>query len=606
MLTRTKLCSPRGGHNISPSTPPAELDDGRKSGGHPRLSDPRLSESESSPPVSPRTTLRQPSPDGGSSHKRLRVGYDNYVATGESRGPGPMSRPSDSAKPPLPMKHYRPPELPRIPEDVLEQAWRTDPYVSDPQGTNDVIHNFFAHIDSTPVMSFLPEEAFKAWGANSSTQKTPSELMLLYGMLSIGTALSGGSKRVAYQYARVAEHAQKASTVNNLLLAQTRILLGLYYISIGRRCEANEFITAAVATTACLQLNLGIDRSREATLTTYPLNLNKAAYCEARRRTLWSLFNLERLSGLFPDRLMMVCPEDIFQRFPSDAQSFEQQVEVPALNFNPYQLSVATTSATEESLEISAYLIEMVHLWSTEISRIYRKSRRPMLLDVDEPTVQSIVRRLQDWQMALPKHFTFDDTNLETAALAGNLGSFVTMHLLYHHAMIKINRHTGATSQRSLGSRPDQIQQCFEHAICVFDVVKALDRLLRLRQNNVSPPPTMLVIVIAEAVDVLTSTGHLVHLNDIIENMRLIKPMIDATCALWEDECPIRDMIDDRLEMLLRIRSRGAQLASPVEGYRIIFGPDGSRDEKSVCWQIASPMEKMYPKDMDIVYAPLH
>jgi hypothetical protein len=76
-----KMCrfknAPRGGHNTSPSTPPTELDDIRTLGGPLRPT-----ESESSSPVSPRTTLRPSSPDADS-HKRLRVGYDSYVSIGE-------------------------------------------------------------------------------------------------------------------------------------------------------------------------------------------------------------------------------------------------------------------------------------------------------------------------------------------------------------------------------------------------------------------------------------------------------------------------------------------------------------------------------------------
>jgi hypothetical protein len=62
---------------MSPSTPPAELDDIRTLGGPSRPT-----ESEISSPVSPWTTLRPSSPDAGS-HKRLRVAYDSYLSMRE-------------------------------------------------------------------------------------------------------------------------------------------------------------------------------------------------------------------------------------------------------------------------------------------------------------------------------------------------------------------------------------------------------------------------------------------------------------------------------------------------------------------------------------------
>ncbi|KAI8659402.1 Zn(2)-C6 fungal-type domain-containing protein [Fusarium sp. Ph1] len=585
--------APRGGHNTSPSTPPAELDDLRKLGGPSRQN-----ESEESSPVSPRTTMRPPSPDVGS-HKRLRVGYDSYVTTGE---PAPSMAPVEPPRPQFPI-HRLPIELPRISEEVLNRAWCTDPSLSDPQSIRTVISHFFVHLDSTMIVRFIPENVFKTWVVNPGHRKSPEDLMLLYSILAVGVALSNGPKPIAYEYASVAHYAQKLTTVSCLQLVQTRILLALYYLSISRVSEASEMISAAVATAACLQLNVELEESREAGLLTFPFGMSKAGYCEARRRTFWSLFMLERLDGHFPDRLAMINAEDIYTRLPADSHSFEREVEGFSPMFNPYVSNLASTH--EREFGISAHLVEMVHTWSNDVCRIYRMARRTTLMESDLESSQRILKRIHDWRAALPSRLLFTASNLESAALAGELGQFLTMHLLYNHAMIKLSRHTVAAARSSPQTASLHVQTCYEHATQVLDMVKAVVRLHRGGQQVLSAPAPVMAMVVTEAVDVLTSSGRLSHLGDIIENVHMVQEVVQAMCSTWDDVRGAQEAIEGRLGMLHRIRDRGSQPASPIEGYRIVYSAEGREDDKSLRWQINNPMEKLYPKDMDTIYSSL-
>ncbi|KAM5342634.1 hypothetical protein ACJ41O_013600 [Fusarium nematophilum] len=587
--------APRGGHNTSPSTPPAELDDLRKLGGSSRPDDGRMNESEESSPVSPRTTLRPPSPDVGS-HKRLRVGYDSYVSAGEAM---PQMAPVEPPRPQFAIQR-QPVELPRISEDVLSRAWRTDPSLSDPQSIRTVISHFFVHLDNTMIVRFIPENVFKSWVVNPGHHKSPEDLMLLYSILAVGVAPSGGPKTIALEYASVAHYAQKQTTTSCLQLVQTRILLALYYLSISRSAEASEMMSAAVATAACLQLNVELEESREAGLLTFPFGMSKAGYCEARRRTFWSLFMLERLDGYFPDRLAMINAEDIYTRLPADSHSFEREVEGFSPMFNPYVSTL--TSTHEREFGISAHLVEMVHIWSNDVCRIYRLARRTTLMETDLESSQRILKRIQDWRSALPSRLVFTASNLESASLAGELGAFLTMHLLYNHAMVKLSRHTVAAGRALPQTTSMHVQTCYEHATQVLDMIKAL---VRLRRQTVSVPAPVMAMAITEAVDVLTASGRLSHLGDVIENVHMVQGVVQAMGAIWEDVRDAQEAIEGRLAMLHRIQDRGSQPASPIEGYRIVYSAEGREDEKSLRWQISNPIEKLYPKDMDTIYSAL-
>lgn len=156
LLTGTKTdpkrpdCSPRGGNNTSPSTPPAETEDSRQL---PPLMRPppehQRSSSHSSECISPRTAVRPASPEpAGHSSKRIRLGYEHYAPTGGQRSPI-LPMPDTSRSRAASWQQSR--ELPRIHEDILCRVWQTDPYVSDPQSVLSTISSFFVHADGTSL-----------------------------------------------------------------------------------------------------------------------------------------------------------------------------------------------------------------------------------------------------------------------------------------------------------------------------------------------------------------------------------------------------------------------------------------------------------------------
>jgi len=116
--------APRGGHNTSPSTPPAEPEDARRLGGiiRPPPEHMMRPSSHSSESISPRTALRPGSPDLVGPAKRIRVGYEHFTPMAGPRSP--MAPTPDTARSAL---SWHQPELPRIHEDVLCRAWQTDP-----------------------------------------------------------------------------------------------------------------------------------------------------------------------------------------------------------------------------------------------------------------------------------------------------------------------------------------------------------------------------------------------------------------------------------------------------------------------------------------------
>ncbi|KAK7219773.1 hypothetical protein V2G26_007776 [Clonostachys chloroleuca] len=541
---------PRGGRNTSLSTPPAGLDD-VPTGGCSRRAFAEDFGRQSFSPVFSGAQFRPSSADAGS-NKRLKVDQQTCVPSRDS--PPSNSMPFHRSRSHMASPILTPtPTMPRIPNHVLHRAWQTDVLVTNPKSIKAAVSQFFSHVDGTMVLTLLPERSTRAWVTNSTQQMLPEDLMLLHSILAVGVALSGGPKHIAFEYTQAAQYAQKGMQFNCLQLAQSRILLALYYVSNGRKREANELISAAAATVSSLQLNLELDNSNDASISSFPLGLNRAGYCEARRRTLWSLFMLERLSGMFPDRVTMVNAKDIYIRLPSDRRSFEEQVESLAPVFNPHSLSLSKRSNHTD--EITTFLVMMVHLWAESQATVYRMVHRPASAEGEFNKVQRLTGSIESWQSTLPTRLSLNRSNLEAAATEGIIDPFATMHLLYHHAMIKLNRHSRAPRQLSSDVRLHYVRACQEHAADIIDMVDSINGLFRSRTMNMSVPPPMLAIAIAEAVDVLSAS----------QPLSLAKKVIDNIHRPW-----------------------------------------GRSEDKELHWEFTEPLSRTFADDMDVIYLGLH
>jgi hypothetical protein len=514
-----------------------------------------------------------------------------------------MGHTPETAKPSLPWQH-RPIELPRIHEDVLNRAWQTDPYVSDPQSINTVISSFFVHIDSTMALRFLPEKAFKSWVASHAHRKSPEDLMLVYSILAMGVALSGGPKNIAYEYAQVAYYAQHRASLS-IQLVQTRILLAMYYLSISRTNDASNMTIAAISTATCLKLNLELEQSKESDLTEYPFNLNKAGYAETRRRTFWSCFLLERLDGTFPNRAGFLHAEDIFICLPSSNDSFDDQAEVSNPKFNPYTSSLP--KGTEQLVGTSGHLVQLVAIWGEVMTTIHRGVYRQASPNPDIVSfIDRIHRRLGEWRESLAPELCYNTANMDLAASNGTLGSFIMIHILHHMICIKIHRHVHPARQVASSSRKQHISQIHEHAIKISEIVTSLDTVLKVRRAVLSAPPPLVTTAILEVVDVLSAEGHISELPALINGLSLSKAIVDVTTTVWDDAKQQKLAMEVRLDKLDQLRTTALDTSTNVLGCRVFTIKEEDTERRlpaELLWQISDPIDSTFPKSLDVVYA---
>ncbi|KAK3325545.1 hypothetical protein B0H66DRAFT_599700 [Apodospora peruviana] len=615
--------APRGGHNTSPSTPPAEIDDTRRLGTmiRPPPPDHMRPGTHSTESASPRTALRPASPEpiGAVPLKRIRVGYDHFTPIVGPRSP--MAPTPDTARSTL---SWHQPELPRIHEDVLCRAWQTDPYVSDPQSVLSTISSFFVHTDAA-ALRFLPEKAFNTWVQSSAHRKSPEDQMLVYSILALGIALSGGPKTIAHEYSQVARYATEHSA-NSLQLVQARIILSLYYLSVSRPSDGNDMLSGAVSAATCLQLNLELDRSQDGALTAFPYGLTRTGYAECRRRTFWSCFIHERLNGLFPTRVGIINTEDVFIRLPTDLGSFEDQREVTTPEFEP---NLSSLQQQRAGVGIMGYLAEVVAIWGDVMIAIYRLSNRSTHYTFDFGQFHHYtMSRLLDWKSTLPPRVAFSAVNLD--AIAGeDQGTLILMHLVYHLTIVKLHRHiphrflTTTMRYQYAGIAREQARQ-------LLDVVCAVAKESSTGRSSMPPPFTSFAIL--EAIDVLSAEGSVQDLHGLVDGLALARSVLEILGTVWEDAKVHKMAMDHRLDKLAGLRDRsnsglgslldaeatdscggggggGGGPSSPmVHGIRVFTNGLEAKDAKlpiGQCWQMTDALETRFPREMDCVYTSL-
>ncbi len=608
--------------------------------------------------LSPRTTFRPGSPEplGVPPHKRVRTGYEQHYAPTVSGQRSPLAPTSDSARPGIAMGMGMgmgmgagagagtgagtgsgtgtgmgavgvswpppPPELPRIHEEVLMRAWQTDPYVSDPQSVTATIASFFVHLDYT-ALRFLPETAFTAWIQSSAAahhRKSPEDLMLVYSILALGLALSGGPKHIAFEYAQVGRYASERAALS-IQLVQARLALALYYLSASRLRDANDMSSAASWAATCLQLNIEMDQARDATLTDFPYGLARQGYAECRRRTFWACFLVERLNGLFPNRPTILQTEDIFLRLPSDSKSFEDQIEAAAPAFEPHFSASYVQHHHHHhhhGMGITGYLVRIVAIWGDIMTCIYRIAHRGAYYEFDYCKFHhDTMARLEDWRMSLPPLLA--SYGPSPAGLGQDEApSFMAMHLIYHLAVIKLHRHTHTRFLTASLSR-EYAAVAREHSWRLLDLWSgmAADNNSVARAGGFHPFASSALL---EAADVLTAEGSCAELPRLHANLVRARAAISAASTAWA-EAQVHGMaLDHRLDRLASIRDRGSETESPGPGIRLFLvreDEDGDSNSNSGngtartgerglsagrCWQLMEPIESRFPRDMDCIY----
>lgn len=568
--------------------------------------------------------------EGAPGTKRIRIGFEGYApAVGTpSQTPGPHAQSGGIGGGKAAFAWTTRSEPPHRPtEDLLRRAWITDPYVTDPQPTITIISSFFARVEPTGL-GFLPEAPFKAWVQSKAHRKSADDMMLLYSVLAVGVALSDAEPEyLGEECALVAKYATANSKLS-LQLVQARILLSLYYLIRNESCRSIETSASAISASICLGLNLELDESQESLIIDeIPYGLSLESYKECRRRTLWGCFMYEKLDGSFPTRLCELNAADIFVRLPCSQQAFDSD-EDGGMPLFEVPIGGGLMEKTSQPLSLMAECAQITAIWTEVMSNIYRMNHcRPSSWGRYMALHRPAADALRDWENTLPRRHQLTADNLREAIQAGESGSMVGMHLVYHSTAIKLHRHL-PVDLIAADLRRSYLLVARNHARRILEIVRIMDEVYCAGRTAsrgapatagtpaTALPPAFCSLAILEAMDVLCAEGAAAELPGLIADLGVAERVMALLGTVWGGARFQRTMIENRIAKLGEIREHaeagaGDELAGSMSGCCVFVVPvdsDGGGADNSAglapgtYWQVSESLDRRFKRDLDLVF----
>lgn len=207
-----------------------------------------------------------------------------------------------------------------------------------------------------------------------------------------------------------------------------------------------------------------------------------------------------------------------------------------------------------------ALLIDVMSIWGDVSDHVLRLTLIPAesYNQLFEEFYSSMVHRSDQWLSRLPDHLQFTALNLERSIQARKVDPFISIHLLYHAALLKLNRYARSQLLRP-GMATKYVHTARNHAAEILRTALALERYAS--GYNVSPMTTepsskeilinpFLGYVVLSAVDVLSAGGLLIDLRESINLIRGGLEIVRDLTSIWESTKLLLSLIEARLDAL--------------------------------------------------------
>ncbi|BDD58782.1 hypothetical protein MAP00_004033 [Monascus purpureus] len=453
-------------------------------------------------------------------------------------------------------------------DDPLTCDWNTDPYEADPELTTHYIETYFNYVNDT-LYYMLPRGRFFLW-LNSSRTKSLADKMLLYSMMTLGSVFSNRPDKLTAlkRYSRTARYAiEHSQHLFTLQLAQSRIILSLWYYAIGALVKSWDSIGGAVRTVCGLCYNIESGGVTAGQTQVCEYGLHPQALLECRRRTFWVAFLVERLTTLYAPSSVFIPSQTALLRLPCREDIYEAQEYGTVPYFQDF-LNKEASSIKEgdvSGLSFMAFLISIVTLWSDVSQHIFYSPHIPAdaYARIFKEFHTTIVWRAGEWTMKLPENLTFTTENLERSIRMRKGDAFISVHLLYHVTLMKLNRYVRYRNLPS-GTVDQYIHNAQHHAAEILRICVSLARctadhrsrparsshsepFLSLKAAHLNP---FLGYIILTAVDAVSAAGLMTDLRDCIALLQGGLDTIKELGHYWGSSLQLASHIEARIDLM--------------------------------------------------------
>lgn len=457
-------------------------------------------------------------------------------------------------------------------QDHFALQWEQDPSELDPRTTHHILELYFAHAGRATYGMF-PRKAFMSW-AQSGKRKSQDDRMLLYSILAMGSLFSPDAEKrsLGKRFAAVATYAaEKRFGKFSLQLCQSRLLLALYHFAQGKSQEAWDFCGSGLRALSALNLNTeeGVKELVDGA-PTLEYGFDRPTFEECCRRTFWSgflmdvsldvtrltttidLIQQQRYNGFFGGTLFVVSIEDAFVKLPCLEAAYESGTPCDTPLFD-YELLNRFAPKTPV-LGHMAYLCLISALWGDVLTFTGRAVRRP---DTGyeqhyEPFYTKTYERLEGWHAMLPPNLRYSTQNLERSIAEGTVGTFMSLHALYHASIIRLNRQIRISAMPA-DKISRNIEHAFKNASNFLSMMHSLALINRQRRNDTSeyffstPFPGYALML---SIDVLSAAGTSTTLPELIDTVGTTMSCIDELATFWASARAQQKAVSNRLRQL--------------------------------------------------------
>lgn len=293
----------------------------------------------------------------------------------------------------------------------------------------------------------------------------------------------------------------------------------------------------------------------------------------------------------------MLQSEDIYLRLPCEETVYEAQeyAETPFLNNGVVDRKLCQSTG-KIKIGSMAFSVQISSIWSDVLSRISRSSHQSQ--DTYQADLENLYmasnQRLSSWMQSLPPHLLYSQSNLASCVSDGNVGVFVSLHAVYHTAIMKLNRNN-RYSLLPASTFARYIITALEHARQLLQMIQTIESITNKPQACCTTAPNQqnsneyafstpfVGYAILAAVDIISAGGALASCPDTILMIQSTLTVFERLNRFWASARVQSKAVKMRLDQLtqyLESKSLGSKRA----------------------WKCKNPLDVSFGKGQDMLY----
>ncbi|APA08867.1 hypothetical protein SS1G_02678 [Sclerotinia sclerotiorum 1980 UF-70] len=392
------------------------------------------------------------------------------------------------------------------------------------------IDAYFEFVSSTPGKGFIHRATFLRNWNNGAVNPALLEAMCASSIAFVSK--DNESRATAQRWMDEAER-----YVWQSLSRPTTVLVEVLLVIIFYRFEHREYFKsqALTAVAAKMAFVLGLN---------YENNALSTLVRECRRRLMWSIFHVDRLSaGGFPE--LLVCPSHSMHiQLPCSEKDFDLGIPGETAPL----ISTRTNEAESMHLGLRTFyfrISDIRHRILEYTRNVIREKSNPY---DSQDTLQKLEEELQQLRSSLPANLQYNEDNLFLRAYSPQLTRFVMFHVLWQQCHADLYRFMfpgtkDSISDTVLEDTPQEyVQYCqrkaFEHAVMILDICNTVQSIGHTLISDIGIATCVYQCsnIIVRAADIVGFSsedervrimGRLEKVTDILEGLREVNTHVD-------------------------------------------------------------------------------